>query len=72
MLNIFVEIVIQYIVFKGYFDGGLNKQHLCETDIFFNVINLCTVTFDHFNASLIYKIINFIQVNSYRLQTVQQ
>ncbi len=40
--------------------------------IFCNVINLFTATFDHFNASLIYKRINFIQVNSYRLQTVQR
>ncbi len=72
MLNIFVETVIQYIIFKGYFDESLKKQHLFEIDIFCNVINVSTVTFDHFNASLINKSINFIQINSYSLQTFQQ
>ncbi len=35
------------------------EQHLFETEIFCNIINVLTVTFDQFNASLMNKSINF-------------
>ncbi len=35
------------------------EQHLFEIEIFSNIINVFTVTFDQFNASLINKSINF-------------
>ncbi len=35
------------------------EQHLFEIEIFSNIINVFTVTFDHFNASWLNKSINF-------------
>ncbi len=37
------------------------EQHLFEIEIFWNIINVFTVTFDQFNASLMIKSINFFQ-----------
>jgi len=37
------------------------KQHLFKIEIFYNIINVFTVTFHQFNASLMNKSINFFQ-----------
>ncbi len=38
------------------------EQHLFEIEIFCNIINVITVTFDQFNASLMDKSINFLKI----------
>ncbi len=38
------------------------EQHLFETEIFCNIINVFTVTFDQYNESLLIKSINFFQI----------
>ncbi len=50
VLNIFVEteIIIWWI-------ESSKEQHLFEIEIFCNVINVFTITFDQFNASLLNK-----------------
>ncbi len=50
LLNIFVETVLDYIfwIFGGWNESS-NAQHIC------NIINVFTVTFDQFNASLLDK-----------------
>jgi len=41
---------------SGFFDGQSSKQqHLFETEMVYNIINVFTVTFDQFNASLLNK-----------------
>ncbi len=57
--NIFVETVMYFI----FLDSQMNRQHLFEIEIFCNIINVFTVTFDQFNASLMNKSINFFQIN---------
>ncbi len=39
------------------------EQHLFETEIFCNIINVFTVIFDQFNASMLNKNINFFKKN---------
>ncbi len=39
------------------------KQHLFVIDLFGNIINVLTITFDKFNVSLLNKIYNFFQNN---------
>ncbi len=39
----------------------LKEQHLFEIGIFCTIINVFTVTFDEFNASLLIESINFFQ-----------
>ncbi len=42
----------------------LKEQHLFEIEIFYNIANVFTVTFDQFNASFFfYKIINDLILN---------
>ncbi len=36
-------------------------KHLFEIEIFYKIINVFTVTFDQFNASLLNKSINFLK-----------
>ncbi len=40
------------------------EQHLYETEIFCNIMNFFTFTFDQFNASLMNKSINFFQAKN--------
>ncbi len=58
LLNIFVQSVI---FVQGSFIS--NEHHLYEIEIFWNIINVFTVTFGHFNASLLKKHINFFNKN---------
>jgi len=50
---------------SGFFDEqkekSKNEPHLFEIKIVCKIINVCSVTFDQFNASLQNKIINFFQ-----------
>ncbi len=38
------------------------EQHLFQIEIFCDIINVFTVTFDQFNASLMNNSINFVQI----------
>jgi len=38
--------------------NDFKEQHLCETEIYSNIINVFTVTFDEYNASLQNKSLN--------------
>ncbi len=50
LLNIFVETVLDYIFWIfGEWNESSNAQHIC------NIVNVFTVTFDQFNASLLDK-----------------
>ncbi len=53
LLNIFVETVMRLIFFRIY--RSSKEQRLFEIKIFCNIINVFTVTFDHFIASLMNK-----------------
>ncbi len=44
-----------------YFFRILDEYNLFETEIFCNIINVVTVTFDQYNESLLIKSINFFQ-----------
>ncbi len=64
LLHIFLE--TDTFFFFNYFSGFFNEwkvqkgQHLFDIEIFCNIINVLTVTFDQFNASLLNKVlINF-------------
>lgn len=54
-VNIFVETVIHY------FHHSLMKGKLYLKQIFFNITNVFTITFDQFNASFLNKSINLFQ-----------
>jgi len=48
------------ILFQDFFDEQkVQKNHLFEIEIFYKIINVFTVTFDLFNASLMNKSIHF-------------
>ncbi len=61
LLNIFVENVIFFFFLL---DSLMNGKHKRTTfiwnDIFCNIINVFTVTFEQFNASLLNNSINFL------------
>jgi len=51
LLNVVVETIIH---FSGFFDWKFQKeQYLFKIEIFWNIINVFTVTFDQFNGSLL-------------------
>ncbi len=58
--NIFVETVI-ILFFRILWWIESSKEHLFEIESFCNIINIFTVTFDQFNASLMNKSINFLE-----------
>ncbi len=58
LLNVNVESVVQFFFFQNLLNGKWKKQHLFEIEIFSYSVKVFTVTFDHFNASLINKGVN--------------
>ncbi len=54
--NILVETVKHFLFWRI---ESSKEQHLLEMEIFCNIINIFTVTFDQFNAALLNKSINF-------------
>ncbi len=66
LLNISVETVMHFIFQDSQMNGNISKeQHLFETEIFCNIINVFTVTFHQFNASLMNKSIKKNKNNSH-------
>ncbi len=60
LLHILVETIIH--CFQDFFYWiETKKQHLFEMEFFYNIINVCIVTFDQFNTSLLNKSVNFFQ-----------
>ncbi len=59
LLNIFVETVIHS--FQDYLKISSKEQHLFKT--FSNIIQVFTVSFYQFNASILNKSINFLKTN---------
>ncbi len=57
LLNICVETMIDLLFNVVWWIERLKEQYLFETEIFYNIIHLFTVTFDQFNASLLNKTI---------------
>ncbi len=50
-----------------------NEEHLFKTEIFYNIMNVFTVTFDQFNIFLQNKSIHFFKkTNFYRPQTFER
>ncbi len=58
--NIFVETVIYFIFQDSQMNRISKEPHLFEIEIFGQIINVFTVTFDKFYASLLNKNINFV------------
>ncbi len=54
-------IFCKIIFFQDSSINSLKEQHLLKIEIFFNIINVFTVTFDHFNESLLNKSMNFFK-----------
>ncbi len=54
--NIFVETVIHFIFQDSQMNRKFKRTALFEIEIFSNIRNLFTVTFDQFNASLMNKL----------------
>ncbi len=50
----------------------LKKQHLIETELFYDIINVFTATFDQFSTSLLSKIINFFQKRTVAISFQEQ
>jgi len=61
MLKTVVLFVWKYICFQDFLLNRKFKRtaFIIGKNVFFNCINVCTVTFDQFNASLLNKSINF-------------
>ncbi len=60
LLNIFMETETFFSPQGSLMNIKLKKQHLFKTEIFCNIKNVFTVTFDQFNASLLNNSINFL------------
>ncbi len=65
MLKIVVRINI-FVKMSGFFDEYNVQKYCLKLDLFCDIINVFTVTFDHFNASLANTNINyFIKKNDF-------
>ncbi len=61
LLHIFVETVTPLIFQDSLINTISKEQHLFQIEIFCNILNVFTVTFDRFNVYLLNKNINFFK-----------
>ncbi len=55
LLHIFVETMMHFYSQDSLMNRKFKRPHLFEIEIFCNIINVFTVTFDQFDASLLNK-----------------